>query len=113
MRSFKLTFLSQTQIALYPGGGARYIRHLDSTPKGPDRRLTCLFYLNENWKPENGGSLRVFLNSGADDAKKGIEETSEDIEPLFNRLVIFQSRTIPHEVLPAFTDRMAITMWFY
>jgi Rps23 Pro-64 3,4-dihydroxylase Tpa1-like proline 4-hydroxylase len=107
---------TQTQIACYPGEGARYVRHLDSTPKGPDRRLTCLFYLNKDWKTENGGSLRIFLPKTADTESLGKindEEVEIDIEPLLNRLVIFQSRTVPHEVLPAHSDRMAITMWFY
>lgn len=41
------------------------------------------------------------------------DEVEIDMAPLMNRLVIFQSRTIPHEVLAAKSDRSAITMWFY
>ena len=92
------------------------MRHLDSSPDGPDRRLTCLFYLNKDWVKEHGGSLRIFLpvgSSASSSHDSSSEEQEIDIEPLMNRLVVFQSRTIPHEVLPAFKDRMAITMWFY
>jgi Rps23 Pro-64 3,4-dihydroxylase Tpa1-like proline 4-hydroxylase len=105
-----LSFL-QTQIACYPGEGARYVRHLDSTPGGPDRRLTCLFYLNKDWKKEHGGCLRLFLPREA--VVEGNDEEELDIEPLMNRLIVFQSRTVPHEVMASFADRMAITMWFY
>lgn len=43
------------------------------------RRINCLLYLNVDWKPEYGGQL--FL--GRD---RGVE-----IEPMFNRLVVFES----------------------
>ena len=37
-----------------------------------------------------------------------------DIEPLGGRLLLFFSDTrVPHEVMPAFVDRCAVTVWFY
>lgn len=113
---FFLTRFLKTQIACYPGKGARYVRHLDSSKNGPDRRITCLFYLNKDWKTENGGSLRIFLPRSPETESLGNivdNEVEIDVEPLLNRVVMFQSRTIPHEVLPTHTDRMSITMWFY
>lgn len=50
----------ETQVAVYPGGGSGYLRHLDSTPNGPQRRLTCIYYLNVDWKTSDGGCLRIF-----------------------------------------------------
>lgn len=41
------------------------------------------------------------------------KETFTDIDPIADRLVIFQSRMIEHEVLAANTHRWAITMWLY
>ncbi len=40
------------QLACYPGGGARYVRHADRSPSAPTRRVTALFYLNPAWRPE-------------------------------------------------------------
>jgi Rps23 Pro-64 3,4-dihydroxylase Tpa1-like proline 4-hydroxylase len=40
---------THTQLALYDGGGARYVRHSDTYEGGPKRRLTLLYYINPNW----------------------------------------------------------------
>jgi Rps23 Pro-64 3,4-dihydroxylase Tpa1-like proline 4-hydroxylase len=37
----------------------------------------------------------------------------KDIDPIADRLLIFQSRLIEHEVLPTYHKRFAITTWFY
>jgi len=94
---------TQTQLACYPGEGTHYVRHLDSFVGGSTRRLTALYYLNPNWKKGDGGELRMYLNNGE----------WKDIEPIADRLVIFQSRRMEHEVLPSFQMRYALTMWFY
>jgi len=93
---------TQTQLACYPGKGSRYVRHLDAYVGGSTRRLTFLYYFNTNWKKGDGGELRLFLDG-----------ETKDVEPLADRLFIFQSRTLEHEVLPSHTPRFAITMWFY
>jgi SM-20-related protein len=125
----------QTQVACYPGEGARYVRHLDAFIGGANRRITVLFCtltilkifnfaqercidvsmidLNENWKKEDDGCLRAFLPKtptlpGGED-----DEESFDIEPIADRILIFQSRTIEHEVLPSHAQRFSITTWFY
>jgi SM-20-related protein len=96
----------QVQLACYPGGGARYVRHLDAFKGGANRRLTIIYYLNVGWKSTDGGALRIFSQEGA-------EETYDDVEPTADRLVVFQSRTVEHAVLPSFAERFALTMWFY
>jgi Rps23 Pro-64 3,4-dihydroxylase Tpa1-like proline 4-hydroxylase len=42
-----------------------------------------------------------------------LEDGHKDIEPLGDRLLIFQSRMLEHEVLPVHAKRYAVTMWFY
>jgi Rps23 Pro-64 3,4-dihydroxylase Tpa1-like proline 4-hydroxylase len=37
--------------------------------------------------------------------------TATDVQPRGGTLVVFQSRTLLHEVLPAFRRRFAITQW--
>ena len=75
---------------------------MDAFVGGTTRRLTCLYYLNPNWVHDDGGCLRLYLKN-----------ETKDVEPILDRLVIFQSRTVEHEVLPANSPRYAITMWFY
>eukprot|EP00405_Crypthecodinium_cohnii_P026442 CAMPEP_0206492494 /NCGR_PEP_ID=MMETSP0324_2-20121206/46146_1 /ASSEMBLY_ACC=CAM_ASM_000836 /TAXON_ID=2866 /ORGANISM="Crypthecodinium cohnii, Strain Seligo" /LENGTH=707 /DNA_ID=CAMNT_0053974929 /DNA_START=32 /DNA_END=2155 /DNA_ORIENTATION=+ len=104
----RVTSRSKAMIACYPGGGARYVKHVDNDGKHPlckTRLLTALMYLNESWQPGDGGELAVF--SSDDDT-----ELRDVVEPLSNRLLIFWSdwRT-PHEVLAASKPRYAVTLW--
>ena len=48
-------------------------------------------------------NLRIYLKDGS----------YQDIDPIADRLLVFQSRMLEHEVLPAHATRFAITMWFY
>jgi len=100
--NFKSSRVS-VQLACYPKTkeGRRYARHLDSFEGGPDRRLTCIYYANPDWKEEDGGKLRMYLD-------KPLE-----VEPKGDRLLIFLSGRVEHEVLQAFQDRFAITTWMY
>lgn len=90
------------QAAHYPGAGTRYARHRDAFPGQGNRRLTAICYLNPDWKPEHGGALRLFPEGGP-----------LDVEPVLDRLVVFLSERVEHEVLPAFAPRYAATAWFY
>ena len=99
----------ESQLALYPGNGTRYIRHRDapvdssSPTNGPaHRRLTVIYYANPGWKEEHGGHLRIFLPTG-----------EMDIAPLPDRLLMFYSSWLEHEVLPSFAPRVAISSFFY
>lgn len=42
-----------------------------------------------------------------------LKDRNVDVEPLGDRLLIFQSRSIEHEVMPSHGKRFAITMWYY
>ena len=42
---------------------------------------------------------------------EGENSQYEDIQPIGGRLVIFNSRLLPHEVLPATSSRFAISLW--
>jgi SM-20-related protein len=92
----------EVQIAQYPGGGAGYDRHVDAFPGSPNRRATAILYLNEGWQPEHGGVLRAWLPDGE----------VREVEPVSARLVVFQSDQIPHQVMPTFAPRCAVTAWY-
>jgi SM-20-related protein len=89
----------ELQAARYQAG-ATYPRHRDAFRGGPSRRVTAIWYLNEGWT--SGGELRLHLDGGA-----------RDIAPLCDRLVVFLSEKIDHEVLPAAAERWAVTAWYY
>jgi SM-20-related protein len=90
------------QLAHYPGGGARYVRHRDAFPGQPNRRVTAIYYANPDWRPEHGGQLRLFL-----------EEGTQEVEPTLDTLVVFLSERLEHEVLAAHAPRLALTAWYY
>jgi SM-20-related protein len=95
------------QLACYPGGGAHYARHRDAFPGQSNRRLTAIWYANADWKPEHGGMLRLFPEEASTGA------AVEDVAPVLDRLVVFLSERLEHEVLPAHAPRLALTAWFY
>ncbi|GAM19574.1 hypothetical protein SAMD00019534_027490 [Acytostelium subglobosum LB1] len=105
---------TQSQLAIYPSGG-RYIKHTDSFVGGNSRRITCIYYLNPGWKPQDGGELRLYMPQLQQQQQQHDNlTTTVDIEPLGDRLLLFLSEYIPHEVRPSLADsRIAITTWFY
>ena len=94
---------TQTQLTMYPGGTRGYVRHLDASKGKSERTLTFLYYANAGWQPGDGGELRVYQAHGQ----------HVDVEPRGDRLLVFQSRQLDHEVLPPNKDRFAITYWVY
>lgn len=90
--------------AAYPRGGF-YQRHKDAFDKGNLRTVSLVLYLNETWKPEWGGQLRIF--SGTHEG-----EIATEVEPVGGRLVLFMSSEIEHEVVPSTVERRSFTGWF-
>lgn len=95
---------TKAHVACYPGDGSRYVKHVDN-PNNDGRIITSIYYINKNWNTDrDGGMLRMF--------PAGMDEVA-NIEPLFDRVLFFWSdRRNPHEVLPAYRNRYAITVWF-
>ena len=96
-------FEFESHFARYPAG-ALYARHIDQLRGGSHRKLSCVLYLNENWKPEDGGELRLYLD--------GDGAEFEDVLPQGGRLVVFLSGRFAHEVMPATRERISIAGWF-
>lgn len=84
----------------YPQG-AFYKPHYDCFAQDKRRAVTLIFYINQNWRPENGGQLCLHLPEG-----------QKVIEPVAGSMICFLSEQILHEVLPTHVERMALTGWF-
>ena len=90
--------------AIYPEG-TYYKRHLDTFQNDSRRKLSMVCYLNtEDWKPEYGGELAIYLN------EDGMEK-QVNIYPLHGRVVVFESQVLEHEVKPVKRERLSITGW--
>lgn len=89
----------EIHMTVYPVG-AFYKRHLDQFKKDDRRKVSVICYLNEEWKVEQGGQLRIYLPEG-----------QLDILPIMGRLVCFRSDLLEHEVLPATRERLSLTGW--
>jgi SM-20-related protein len=90
----------EVQLAHYPATGAKYDRHRDAFPGEDNRRVTAIVYLNEPWQPPHGGYLRLYT------------QPMLDIPPSLDRLVVFRSEVVEHEVLATFASRFALTAWY-
>lgn len=90
----------ESHFALYPPG-AFYLRHVDRFRDDDRRMVSAVLYLNDDWLPDQGGQLRMYL-----------QDAEHDVLPTGGCLVVFLSGDIPHEVLPAKRDRLSLTGWF-
>ena len=83
------------------GNGGCFPLHYDNPGRPNRRKLTCLLYLNPDWKQGDGGELQLvpFLQDPV------------TIEPLMNRMVIFYSESVLHRVLRANAERFCFTIW--
>jgi SM-20-related protein len=89
----------EVHMTVYPPGSF-YKRHLDQFRKDDHRKLSVICYLNEDWREEHGGQLRMYLPN----------ETL-DFLPLAGRLVCFRSDQIEHEVIAGTRERRSLTGW--
>lgn len=111
----RLSETGELQIVLYSPGGS-YQRHIDWKPgmaignlgrTDVKRSLSLLIYLtDDDWNPAaDGGALRVY------DPKSPASHI--DIHPYPGQLVIFDSSSIPHEVLTTRRARTLLAGWLH
>ncbi|CAI5719022.1 unnamed protein product [Peronospora destructor] len=105
-----------TQLAMFPGNGARFVKHFDTYSNvqrdecsvirdGLVRLITCVYYLNDQWEPEHGGHLRIHLKES-----KLLPACQWDVPPKLDTLMVFRSLDVEHEVLPMYCERKALTI---
>lgn len=96
-------FEFECHFALYPAGRG-YRRHLDSLRGAANRMVSVVIYLNDSWRPSDGGELVLYH------ADSDAELTR--IVPCAGTMALFLSEEIPHQVLPARRPRASIAGWF-
>ncbi|MBK8600109.1 MAG: 2OG-Fe(II) oxygenase [Flavobacterium sp.] len=80
--------------------GSFYQKHVDQFQDNSSRAFSMICYLNENWKVEDGGELRIHqFNS------------NQHISPTQGKTVFFKSDELEHEVLITNKRRMSVTGW--
>ena len=67
--------------------------------------LSWALYLNDDWRAEEGGALRLYTQGQA-------RPSCLEFPPRGGRLMVFLSERFEHEVLPAKRERLSITGWF-
>ena len=80
--------------------GSFYKKHIDQFQENGSRAFSMVIYLNQNWKPIDGGELRIHH-----------ENSQQDISPKNGKSVFFKSSELSHEVLVTNEPRMSITGW--
>jgi len=107
------SLLTEGLFVHYPDGGY-YRRHIDAATGTTSalRAWSFLLYLNENWSEGDGGELRIFRDGGGEEAPSGAASLYTDVQPKAGTLVVFDSATVPHEVLSTSKARLAVVGWF-
>jgi SM-20-related protein len=93
----------EAHYASYPPG-AFYKKHVDRFGDADERVISCTLYLNQSWRADEGGALRLYFNPEDPGA-------FTDISPRAGVFVAFRSDTLYHEVLPASRERFSLTGW--
>ena len=89
----------ECHLAYYPEGSF-YKKHVDQFKERNNRIISFALYLNEDWKDEDEGQLVIYK-----------DEESYKINPIKNRIVLFKSAGLEHEVLLTNSPRYSVTGW--
>lgn len=90
----------EAHFAIYPPGSF-YRKHVDQFKGTQDRRISCVYYLNDQWQEQDGGQLKLYNESN---------ELLLNLLPTANRLIVFKS-DLAHEVCETHRSRFSITGW--
>lgn len=93
----------ECHLAYYPEG-TFYQKHLDCFEKDSSRRLSFIFYLNQEWKEEDGGEIVIY-------DKKG--NILNSFFPMPGSFITFLSEEFPHEVKSSRRERRSLTGWMH
>jgi len=81
--------------------GLGYARHRDRQQQDDARTVSCTLYLNDHWRDEDGGQLRLYPLDGP----------PVDVLPRAGTMACFLSDEIEHEVLATRRVRWSLASW--
>ncbi len=90
----------ETHFAIYQPGSF-YKKHVDQFQTTKNRKISCVYYLNENWQPSFGGALKLYSPQ---------DQLLQELAPLGNTFICFNSE-LPHEVELTHQVRYSIAGW--
>lgn len=90
----------ETHFAAYKPG-SYYKKHVDQFTETKDRKISCVYYLNQDWHEDFGGELMLYNQDN---------QLLKNITPQGNRFICFNSE-LPHEVCLTHQTRYSITGW--
>ena len=99
--------LASNKLACCTGDGSAYDKHYDNAGLDDLRKVTVLYYMNADWRPELGGAFRIY----------NPDDSVTDVEPRGDRMLVFWSDKLVHSVEPSFAPggardhRYALTVW--
>lgn len=85
-------------------GGIGYKKHIDQHRGTDFRKVSIVYYLNQQWDDTNGGEICFY-------SPRNPEQEIMRAAPHGGRLAIFVSGVMPHEVLPSKAPRWSLTGW--
>ncbi|CAD7971237.1 unnamed protein product [Amoebophrya sp. A25] len=91
--------------------GGQLRAYLENTPADP-RTVLSTTSEKESGSTETTASVSTGVKAEGNPPKNSTSITSIDVDPVFGRIVLFAADIVPHEVLPSFRERTALTMWF-
>lgn len=90
----------ETHFAAYQPG-TFYQKHVDQFAKQKTRKISCVYYLNNEWQNEYGGELKLYDQHN---------QLIQVVYPKENHFICFNSE-LPHEVCYTHQPRYSITGW--
>ena len=92
---------TECHYARYPPG-AFYKAHRDRFGDHDLRVVSLVFYLNEDWRDDDGGELLIH---------HPLHKSAQRVLPRCGTMAAFQSAQLLHEVLPATRPRLSLSGW--
>lgn len=90
----------ETHFAAYQAGSF-YKKHIDQFATTKTRKISCVYYLNNDWQEAFGGELKLYNKE---------EQLIKNVFPEGNRFICFNSELL-HEVCLTHQPRYSITGW--
>jgi SM-20-related protein len=90
----------ETHFSIYPPG-TFYKKHVDQFAEKKTRKISCVYYLNEDWSASSGGTLQLYSPN---------QQLLNEVLPQANRFICFNSE-LPHEVSITKCFRYSIAGW--